>query len=349
MTYMVIQKNLNLVSTTMNPYFKYPLIGFVVFCVLLIILVKSCGRNQDAPAPSSDDQPGTAVVVQPAETAPQVSRNVASAKPLPPKPVPPVVSSPTSPELETKLERAKSQLELGYLEAARQLARSVLHAPEVREFDPTWRRAANLIDAADKRLMNSTAPATEKQKYRVVAGDNLTNIARSKRISIASIARINENVRDNNHIRPSQTLMYIPGKWSIRVSKQHYLLLLYLNDELYRIYTVGIGKENRTPTGVFLITDLTKDPTWYRSDGKIISYGDSDNLLGTRWLKLTPTEDTDITLEGYGIHGTWEPETCGTSCSSGCVRMRNEDVEELFDFIPQPGGSTPPVRVIIEE
>jgi len=31
------------------------------------------------------------------------------------------------------------------------------------------------------------------------------------------------------------------------------------------------------------------------------------------------------------------------------VRMRNEDVEELFDFIPEPGGTCPPVSVTIEE
>ncbi|MBP5300838.1 MAG: L,D-transpeptidase family protein [Victivallales bacterium] len=327
----------------MNPYFKYPLIGFVVFCLLLIFVVKSCGKSKDAPVvqpPQGTVVPPEGAVVQPEGT---VVKSSGTAEPITPPPVA------ANSELETKLARARGQLDLGYLEAARQLARLVLHSSEVREFDPTWRKAANLIDEADKRLMNSTAPASEKQKYRVVAGDNLTNIARAKRISIASIARINESVRNNNHIRPSQTLMYIPGKWSIRVSKQHYLLLLYLNDELYRVYTVGIGKENRTPAGTFLITDMTKDPTWYRSDGKIISFGDTENLLGTRWLKLTPTDDTDPTLEGYGIHGTWEPESCGTSCSSGCVRMRNEEVEELFDFIPQPGGSNPPVRVVIEE
>ena len=247
------------------------------------------------------------------------------------------------------LESAREQLNRGMLEAARQIARNVLRMPEVVEFDKTWRRAAEIIDAADKRLMNSTAPTSEKKKYVVVKNDNLTFIARRNFTSIGALKRINENLRHNTVIRPSQTIMFISGKWSIRVSKQHFLLMLYLNDELYRIYTVGIGRDNRTPSGTFLITGLTEEPAWYRNDGQVIPYGDAENLLGTRWMKLTPTEGTDPTLEGYGIHGTWEPDSCGTSCSAGCVRMRNEEVEELFDFIPPPGDRTPPVRVVIEE
>ena len=46
------------------------------------------------------------------------------------------------------------------------------------------------------------------------------------------------------------------------------------------------------------------------------------------------TKISDGTNEGYGIHGTQEPESIGTASSLGCLRMRNEDVEELYDFIP---------------
>ena len=327
----------------MNPYFKYPLIGFLVFIVLLIVLVRSCGKDeQPQPQPTDTPAPTVTTVVPP---EPSKAVQPSNAVVPPPPPPPPVVSS----EVEQMLATAKEQLSRGNLEAARQIARNVLRRTEIIEFDRTWRQAAEIIDAADQRLMNSTAPASEKKKYVVVKNDNLTVIARRNFVSIGSLKRINENLRHNTVIRPTQTIMFIQGRWSIRVSKQHYLLMLYLNDELYRIYKVGIGRENRTPAGTFLITGLTEEPAWYRNDGQVIPYGDAENLLGTRWLKLTPTEGTDPSLEGYGIHGTWEPESCGTSCSSGCVRMRNEDVEELFDFIPQPGGRLPPVRVVIEE
>jgi lipoprotein-anchoring transpeptidase ErfK/SrfK len=51
-------------------------------------------------------------------------------------------------------------------------------------------------------------------------------------------------------------------------------------------------------------------------------------------MKLIPMEGTAITGSGYGIHGTTQPNSVGTPASQGCIRMRNEDVEELFDIIP---------------
>ena len=48
-------------------------------------------------------------------------------------------------------------------------------------------------------------------------------------------------------------------------------------------------------------------------------------VLGTRRLVLG---------DGYGIHGTNAPETIGRSVSHGCVRLRNEDIEKLFEMVP---------------
>jgi hypothetical protein len=48
-------------------------------------------------------------------------------------------------------------------------------------------------------------------------------------------------------------------------------------------------------------------------------------VLGTRRLVLG---------DGYGIHGTNAPETIGRSVSHGCVRLRNEDIEQLYDMVP---------------
>lgn len=48
-------------------------------------------------------------------------------------------------------------------------------------------------------------------------------------------------------------------------------------------------------------------------------------VLGTRRLVLG---------DGYGIHGTNAPETIGRSVSHGCVRLKNEDIEKLYDMVP---------------
>jgi len=47
-------------------------------------------------------------------------------------------------------------------------------------------------------------------------------------------------------------------------------------------------------------------------------------VLGTRRLELG---------DGYGIHGTDQPESIGQSVSHGCVRMRNEDIERLYPMV----------------
>ena len=328
-------------------YIKYPLIVILLLGVFGVtgLLWRSCGRS------ASPEEPP-----QVKEELPETpSSSVGQMAQPPAKFDIPAVSQPVQtvlPGVEERLEAARRQMDKGMLVAARQLARQVLKKEGVTEFDPTWLKAVGVINDVNRRLMNSSAPADEKKFYRVVRGDSLSRIASTHYTCVGALLRCNENLRRDDGrdpiIRPSQTLCYIQGTWSIRVSKQHYLLMLYLDNELYRIWTVGIGRENRTPVGKFVIAGKLSDPAW-TPPGKYIPAGDPENVLGTRWLKLTPTEGTDASLEGYGIHGTTEPDTVGTNCSAGCVRLLNEDVEELYDFIPEPGGSTPPVKVLIEE
>ncbi len=334
-------------------YIKYPLIVLLILALLGLagLLWRSC---------SGPEESGSAPVVETPSPAALPEEIAKAPESLPVPPAAPADSTTTAepaaplapPDVEERLASARAQLDRGMLEAARALARQVMKRNDVVEFDPVWREAVAIVDDADRRLMNSSAPAREKSFYRVVRGDSLARIASRYYTSVGALIRCNESLhREDGRdpvIRPTQTLTYIRGTWSIRVSKQHFLLMLYLDGEIYRVWTVGIGRENRTPAGSFLITGKLTDPAW-TPPGRNIPPGDPENVLGTRWLKLTPVDGTDPSLEGYGIHGTTEPDTVGTSCSAGCIRMRNEEVEELYDFIPMPGGTTPPVRVSIEE
>ena len=67
------------------------------------------------------------------------------------------------------------------------------------------------------------------------------------------------------------------------------------------------------------------NPTWYKA-GAVVPPGSSKNILGTRWLGLS--------LQGYGIHGTTDPDSIGKQATAGCVRMLNNDVEELYIIVP---------------
>lgn len=93
------------------------------------------------------------------------------------------------------------------------------------------------------------------------------------------------------------------------------------------VYPIAVGAPNTpTPQGEFRIANRIVRPTYYRP-GVVIRPGPA-NPLGSRWLGLD--------LRGYGIHGTNEPESIGLAASAGCIRMRNRDVEELFERV-RPG------------
>ena len=56
----------------------------------------------------------------------------------------------------------------------------------------------------------------------------------------------------------------------------------------------------------------------------MIEGGHPTNPLGTHWIDLG---------DSYGIHGTIEPNSIGKAESAGCVRMRNEEVVEVYNFL----------------
>jgi lipoprotein-anchoring transpeptidase ErfK/SrfK len=96
------------------------------------------------------------------------------------------------------------------------------------------------------------------------------------------------------------------------------------DDRVVKVYQTAVGApKSPSPTGSFEIVNHLTDPTWY-TKGKIVGPGPA-NPLGTRWIGLS--------VRGYGIHGTNVPSSIGRNASHGCIRMRNRDVEELFEMI----------------
>ena len=118
-----------------------------------------------------------------------------------------------------------------------------------------------------------------------------------------------------------------PARRRVVVSLPERTLSLFENGQVVRVFSVAIGApQTPTPVGTFTIKNRIPNPTYYRP-GKVIGPGPS-NPLGTRWMGLD--------LKGYGIHGTDEPQSIGHALSHGCVRLRNDDVEQLFDLL-RPG------------
>jgi lipoprotein-anchoring transpeptidase ErfK/SrfK len=114
-------------------------------------------------------------------------------------------------------------------------------------------------------------------------------------------------------------------------------------------YGIGVGREGFTWAGVQHVARKAEWPDWYPPSEMVarqpylprMTAGGPGNPLGARAMYLGGTE--------YRIHGTNDPSTIGKRVSSGCIRLTNEDVEDLYNrvqvgakviVLPQTGGST---------
>lgn len=104
------------------------------------------------------------------------------------------------------------------------------------------------------------------------------------------------------------------------------MLILYENGKKVRMYHVGVGTPSTpTPPGFYSVQTKEVDPTWIDpSDTTVQIPAGPDNPLGYRWIGFHGT---------YGIHGTNNPSSVGYYVSNGCVRMYEEDVEELYPLV----------------
>jgi len=269
------------------------------------------------------DRPADA---SPASPAPPLSATA----PLPAAPAAPPASATTPPppppppsgDASAFLADAKAKQSAGEYDAAREAALRALGAapgdPAVEAF---------LSDIAMPLLASRRAMAG-KVEYVVVSGDSLGKIAAKFNTPVALIARANE--LKNDRINIGQRLLLLDGKshaFAVRVSKSANTLTLNLDGRFFKRYRVATGRDGKTPAGTYKIVEKTEHPTWFPSGRAPIPYGTPENELGTHWLALD--------LPGYGIHGTWAPETIGSQSSDGCIRMLNEDVEELFSILPR--------------
>ncbi|MBA7646113.1 hypothetical protein ES703_53874 [subsurface metagenome] len=103
-------------------------------------------------------------------------------------------------------------------------------------------------------------------------------------------------------------------------------LYLYQEDELIKEYRITVGRiDAPTPIGNFKVINKKVNPIWYPTDGRDPIPPGPKNELGTRWIGINKPH--------FGIHGTIKPQEIGKATSNGCVRLKNEDIEELYPLV----------------
>ncbi len=236
---------------------------------------------------------------------------------------PPVPVPPTPEAAAEALAKAKAARDAGDLQAARMSALSALAAAPG---DPATEQ---LLNELAMPLLASRHAMPEKVHYSICSGDYLGKIAAKFNTPVALIAVAN-GIADPTRIRVGQELLLLDGNahvFALEVSKSRNDLLVTLDGAFFKRYRVATGVNGKTPTGTFKIVDKIEHPAWHVPGRTPIPYGDPENQLGTHWLALD--------VEGYGIHGTWAPESIGSQSSDGCVRLLNDDVKELYTILPK--------------
>ena len=295
-------------------------IGIVIiqFILLGLYLYQRKETTDVQPDESISTTPSTRPIIQDSATQPPLEPNQ--------------LQSPTKPLSNDQVQAVQRALNNGNIQQAHTLIQPLLKQPNATIID--------LMGEINIRRLLSSQPMAGKTFYTVKRGDYLQKIARQFNTTISLIKKMNRMQTDT--IRVGARLLVFEGSFSIRVSKNNNLLDLLLNEQLFKRYPVGTGKFGKTPAVDFSVYDKVIEPPWTRpADNRLIEYGDPENVLGTRWMALKSAENSS--LKGFGIHGTWERDSIGAQSSAGCVRMFNEDVEELFDLVPRKS------RVTIEE
>ena len=123
----------------------------------------------------------------------------------------------------------------------------------------------------------------------------------------------------------------MPG--TVIIDIKNTFLYFVLNDTQAMRYGIGVGREGFTWSGEQTVARKTEWPDWRPPAEMLVRQpylprfmaGGPGSPLGARAMYLGETE--------YRIHGTNKPDTIGKRVSSGCIRLTNEDVVDLYERV----------------
>lgn len=197
------------------------------------------------------------------------------------------------------------------------------------EVMPRQQRRQSVQPQARQALPRTQQRSVQRQKPRPAQVENVALRAPEKR-----------------SVRPQMNPIYLPQQvaydggeaaGTIIIDTTENFLYLVGTDGQARRYGVGTGKPGFEWSGTHKVTSKREWPDWRppaemiareRKKGRVLPAmmaGGPENPLGARALYLGSTL--------YRIHGTNQPWTIGGAVSSGCIRMRNEDVMDLYERV----------------
>jgi lipoprotein-anchoring transpeptidase ErfK/SrfK len=187
--------------------------------------------------------------------------------------------------------------------------------------------------------------------YEIKPGDALSRIANREGIKTnwRFLQRIN-GIADPSRIRAGQRIKVVQGPFHAEVDKKAHRIDIWLGEGEEAVFVrslpVGLGEFDSTPQGGFRVRRGGKmvNPSWTNPrTGERFAAADPNNPIGEFWIGLDGIDPHNLQEQGFGIHGTIEPDSIGQDRSMGCVRLADGDIDLVYEMLTE-GNSVVLVR-----
>jgi len=254
----------------------------------------------------------------------------------------PAATSPTPRATDERVRRGMDLIADGQLVEGRHVLSELLFAdpPVLSAIDADAIRTT--LASINKTLVFSSDAIDHDPltRYHVVqSGDRLAKIAPQHGVPYQFIELINDTPA--TQLRVGQKIKLVNGPFHARIAKRDYRMDLFLvgaNDQPVYVMSmpVGLGEDDSTPVGLWRIRQGSKvtNPDWRNPrTGEHFKADDPDNPIGEFWMALEGLDEATAGIKGYGIHGTTDQDSIGDQQSMGCVRLRDQDIQLLFQML----------------
>ena len=191
---------------------------------------------------------------------------------------------------------------------------------------------------ADIWLFGRTAYADDPlcDLYLVQSGDNLERIGRNNDVPYQVLMQIN-GIKKASSLQAGAQIKVVNGPFHVVVKRSAFTMDLYLKNTYVKTYMVGLGRPGReTPTGEWLVSERLERPTYWDPDtGEKFVSTDPEYPIGPYYIELKGISGEAVGRTGFAIHGTNKPQEIGLNTSSGCVRLRNNMVQEVYGLLAE--------------
>lgn len=171
-------------------------------------------------------------------------------------------------------------------------------------------------------LIFTTADRQFAEPHFVDYGETLESIAKQYDVPWMYLAMLNHVTPEK--LQAGQQLKVVRGPFGGVVDLDEFCLTVHAHGWYVHRYQIGIGRDEKTPTGEFTVQEKLENPAWYNPGGGVVDADDPENPLGEYWIGLG---------NHIGIHGTIDPDSIGKAASRGCIHLNDEDIIEVFGLL----------------